>query len=106
MLAANPETGEVQRCQAGSSLFFRKGTWHHVRAEGSEPLRVLEFFAPPPSQGTTGAYAAKQAYLPDAEVPARRADRRSAAHPSHSDAPGASAAKNNRLRLEARLPSG
>jgi len=63
MLAANPETGEVQRCEAGSSLFFRKGTWHHVRAEGSEPLRVLEFFAPPPSQGTTGAYAAKQPYL-------------------------------------------
>ena len=63
MLAANPETGEVQCCPAGTALFFRKGTWHHVRAQGSEPLRVLEFFAPPPSQGTSGAYAATQPYL-------------------------------------------
>jgi len=63
MLAANPATGEVQRCAAGTSLFFRKGTWHHVRAQGSEPLRVIEFFAPPPSQGTSGAYAATQPYI-------------------------------------------
>src|ERR1700738_701958 len=47
MLATNPETGEIVSCNAGESLFFRKGTWHHVRAEGSEPLRVIEFFAPP-----------------------------------------------------------
>jgi mannose-6-phosphate isomerase-like protein (cupin superfamily) len=63
MLACNPQTGEVVECVAGESLFFRKDTWHHVRAQGSEPLRVLEFFAPPPSQGTSGSYAMKQAYL-------------------------------------------
>src|SRR4030095_11939417 len=63
MLACNPQTGEVVECLAGESLFFRRDTWHHVRAHGSEPLRVLEFFAPPPSQGTSGAYAMKQAYL-------------------------------------------
>lgn len=63
MLASNPQTGELVECVAGESLFFRKNTWHHVRAEGSEPLRVLEFFAPPPSQGTSGAYALKQEYL-------------------------------------------
>ena len=55
MLACNPQTGEVVECLAGESLFFRRDTWHHVRAQGAEPLRVLEFFAPPPSQGTSGA---------------------------------------------------
>jgi quercetin dioxygenase-like cupin family protein len=63
MLACNPQTGELVECVAGESLFFRKNTWHHVRAQGALPLRVLEFFAPPPSQGTSGAYAMKQDYL-------------------------------------------
>jgi len=63
MLACNPETGEAVECVAGESLFFRKDTWHHVRAQGAEPLRVLEFFSPPPSQGTSGSYAMKQEYL-------------------------------------------
>ena len=67
MLACNPKTGEVVECVAGESVFFRKDTWHHVRAQGTEPLRVLEFFAPPPSQGTSGSYAMKQPYL-DAPV--------------------------------------
>lgn len=71
MLACNPETGEVVECIAGESLFFRKDTWHHVRAQGGEPLRVLEFFAPPPSQGTSGSYAMKQPYL---EKPIYRRD--------------------------------
>jgi quercetin dioxygenase-like cupin family protein len=71
MLACNPQTGEVVECVAGESLFFRKNTWHHVRAQGAEPLRVLEFFAPPPSQGTSGAYAMKQPYL---EKPVYRRD--------------------------------
>jgi mannose-6-phosphate isomerase-like protein (cupin superfamily) len=63
MLACNPQTGEVVECLAGESLFFRKDTWHHVRAQGAEPLRVLEFFSPPPSQGTSGAYAMTRDYL-------------------------------------------
>ncbi|MGH8311191.1 MAG: cupin domain-containing protein, partial [Steroidobacteraceae bacterium] len=63
MLACNPQTGEVVECLEGESLFFRADTWHHVRAQGAEPLRVLEFFAPPPSQGTSGAYAMNQDYL-------------------------------------------
>jgi quercetin dioxygenase-like cupin family protein len=53
----NPETGEVHRVQAGEAAFFRRDTWHHGFNCGSEPLRVLEFFAPPPSQGTSSAYA-------------------------------------------------
>jgi mannose-6-phosphate isomerase-like protein (cupin superfamily) len=63
MVAANPETGEVQRVGTGERLFFRKDTWHHAFAHGGEPLRVLELFAPPPSAGTSGAYARERPYL-------------------------------------------
>jgi quercetin dioxygenase-like cupin family protein len=65
MVLANPETGEVVRVPAGDSAFFRAGTWHHVYAHGSEPLRVLELLAPPPEKGTTGAYARSREYLED-----------------------------------------
>jgi quercetin dioxygenase-like cupin family protein len=41
----------------GEAAFFRRDTWHHAFVYGPEPLRVLEYFAPPPSQGTSGAYA-------------------------------------------------
>jgi quercetin dioxygenase-like cupin family protein len=54
---SNPEHGEVHRVHAGEAVFFRRDTWHHGFNYGSEPLRVLEFFAPPPSQGTSSAYA-------------------------------------------------
>jgi quercetin dioxygenase-like cupin family protein len=57
MVLANPETGEVQRIEAGEAAFFRRDTWHHCFSYGSQPLRVLEIFAPPPAKGTSGAYA-------------------------------------------------
>ncbi len=60
---ANPETGEVHRVEPGESVFFRKDTWHHGFSYGSEPVRVLEFFAPPPSTGTSGPYARTKEYL-------------------------------------------
>ena len=63
MILANPETGEVLRVPAGENAFFRADTWHHVFAHGDEPLRVLEFLSPPPSAGTTGAYARSREYL-------------------------------------------
>jgi mannose-6-phosphate isomerase-like protein (cupin superfamily) len=63
MILANPETGEVLRVPAGENAFFRADTWHHVFAHGDEPLRVLEFLSPPPSAGTTGAYARSKEYL-------------------------------------------
>jgi quercetin dioxygenase-like cupin family protein len=63
MVLANPETGEVIRVPTGDSAFFRAGTWHHVYAHGSDPLRVLELLAPPPAKGTTGAYARMRPYL-------------------------------------------
>lgn len=57
MVISNPETGEVHRVRPGEAAFFRRDTWHHVHNLSQEPLRVLEYFAPPPSQGTSGSYA-------------------------------------------------
>lgn len=57
LVISNPETGEAHPVKAGESIFFQRDTWHHGFNYGTEPLRVLEFFAPPPSQGTSSAYA-------------------------------------------------
>ncbi|HVU78111.1 MAG TPA: cupin domain-containing protein [Gaiellaceae bacterium] len=65
MVIANPETGEVVRAPAGTSVFFRKDTWHHAFAHGGTRLRVLEFFSPPPSTGSSGPYARTRPYLED-----------------------------------------
>jgi mannose-6-phosphate isomerase-like protein (cupin superfamily) len=59
----NPVTGEVQRLEPGEAAFFRRDTWHHAFNYSSEYLQVMEFFAPPPSQGTSGAYARQQPLL-------------------------------------------
>ena len=57
LVLANPETGDVVRAEPGESVFFRRDTWHHGFSYGDDALRVLEFFAPPPATGTSGAYA-------------------------------------------------
>jgi len=61
--SANPETGEVHVAKAGEAVFFRKNTWHHGFSLSDEPLRVLEYFAPPPSTGTSGPYARTRPYV-------------------------------------------
>lgn len=63
LILVNPQTGEVHKAQPGEGIFFRRDTWHHAVNYSNEPLRVLEYFSPPPSQGTSGSYAKKQAYL-------------------------------------------
>jgi quercetin dioxygenase-like cupin family protein len=63
LVLANPASGEIVRAEPGESVFFRRDTWHHGFSYGDEPLRVLEFFAPPPATGTSGAYAQAQPYL-------------------------------------------
>jgi quercetin dioxygenase-like cupin family protein len=63
LVLANPELGEVQRIETSQSVTFGADTWHHAFAHGPEALRVLEFLAPPPSTGTTGAYARTRDYL-------------------------------------------
>lgn len=57
MMLSNPESGEAHRLATGEAAFFRRDTWHHAWNAGTDALRVLELFAPPPSQGTSGAYA-------------------------------------------------
>ncbi len=57
MIIANPQSGEVHPVRAGEAVFFGPDNWHHVFNDSGEQLRVLEFFAPPPSRGTSGAYA-------------------------------------------------
>ena len=54
---ANPETGEVVRALPGEAVAFGPDTWHHGFNVSADTLRVLEFFAPPPSTGTSGTYA-------------------------------------------------
>jgi quercetin dioxygenase-like cupin family protein len=63
LVLANPELGEVRRVETGQTVAFGAHTWHHGFAHGAEALRVLEFLAPPPSTGTTGAYARTRDYL-------------------------------------------
>lgn len=63
MILANPETGETHLVRTGESAFFRRDTWHHAWAWGAEELRVLEYFAPPPSTGSSGAYAQTRPYV-------------------------------------------
>lgn len=57
LVLMNPETGEAHRAEAGDTVFFRRDTWHHGFNDSSQVLEVLEYLAPPPMQGTTGAYA-------------------------------------------------
>jgi quercetin dioxygenase-like cupin family protein len=57
LILNNPETGEAHVVRRGESVFFRRDTWHHGHCFGTEPVRVLEYFAPPPAQGTSSAYA-------------------------------------------------
>jgi mannose-6-phosphate isomerase-like protein (cupin superfamily) len=53
----NPQTGEVHVARPGEAIFFRRDTWHHGHNFGTEPLRVIEYFAPPPASGAASAYA-------------------------------------------------
>jgi quercetin dioxygenase-like cupin family protein len=62
-VCANPETGEVHLAHPGEAIFFRKDTWHHGFNHGTTTLKVLEFYAPPPAKGTSGAYARTRPYL-------------------------------------------
>jgi quercetin dioxygenase-like cupin family protein len=63
LVLANPETGEVHRVEPGESVWFGPDTWHHGISQGTETLRVLEFFAPPPATGSSQPYANTKPYL-------------------------------------------
>lgn len=63
LVLANPETGEVHRVERGEAVWFGPDTWHHGVSQGTETLRVLEFFAPPPATGSSQPYANTKPYL-------------------------------------------
>jgi quercetin dioxygenase-like cupin family protein len=63
LVLANPETGEVHRVEPGEAVWFGPDTWHHGVSHGTETLRVLEFFAPPPATGSSQPYANTKPYL-------------------------------------------
>jgi len=63
LVLANPETGEVHRVERGEAVWFGPDTWHHGLSQGTETLRVLEFFAPPPATGSSQPYANTKPYL-------------------------------------------
>jgi quercetin dioxygenase-like cupin family protein len=71
---ADPEHGEVQRVETGETLFYRRDTWHHGFNPSRSPVRVLEFFAPPPSRGTASTYAKQQPMLTETRYDDRRWD--------------------------------
>ncbi len=68
MMLSNPSTGEAQRVNAGEAAFFRRDTWHHAHAVGTDQLRVLEIFAPPPAAGASGSYARTKELLTDVRL--------------------------------------
>jgi hypothetical protein len=59
----NPEVGEIVRAEVGDIVFLRRDTWHHGINWGTGPVRVLEFFSPPPATGASSAYAQTRPYL-------------------------------------------
>jgi quercetin dioxygenase-like cupin family protein len=63
LVLANPETGEVHRVERGEAVWFGPDTWHHGLSQGTDTLRVLEFFAPPPATGSSQPYANTKPYL-------------------------------------------
>ena len=74
--SANPETGEVHVAKLGEAIFFRKDTWHHGFSLSDEPLQVLEYFAPPPSTGTSNPYAKSRPYIENSRYRRSRTDRK------------------------------
>lgn len=62
---ADPQHGEVRVVEAGAGVLFGRDTWHHGFNPTRQTLRVLEFFAPPPSRGTASVYARTQPDLTD-----------------------------------------
>jgi len=63
LVLSNPETGEVHKLHKGQALRFGRDTWHHGFSYGTETLKVLEFFAPPPAQGASQAHARTRPFL-------------------------------------------
>ena len=73
---ADPQHGEVRVVEAGEGVLFRRDTWHHGFNPSAETVRVLEFFAPPPSKGTASTYSVNQPDLASVRYHDTRWERR------------------------------
>ena len=60
LLLANPVTGELVRVPAGTGRLFHRDTWHNGLNPFDAPVRVIEYFSPPPARGTASDYARRQ----------------------------------------------
>jgi mannose-6-phosphate isomerase-like protein (cupin superfamily) len=76
LVLADPQHGEVRIVEAGEGVLFRRDTWHHGFNPAAESVRVLEFFAPPPSKGTASSYSVNQPDLASPLYHDARWDRR------------------------------
>ncbi|MDC0056927.1 cupin domain-containing protein [Alphaproteobacteria bacterium] len=63
LIINNPENGEIHKVESGEAVFFRKDTWHHAFNHSDDYLQILEYFSPPPLQGTSGLYAKEKKLL-------------------------------------------
>jgi quercetin dioxygenase-like cupin family protein len=63
LMLNNPETGEVHRINKGEAAFFRRDIWHHGFSYGIDPVRVIEFFAPPPAAEGPVRYRESKPFL-------------------------------------------
>jgi hypothetical protein len=63
LILIDAEHGEVRPLRAGDTAYFGRDVWHHALNPGSHPARVVEYFAPPPSRGTSSAYGASRPLL-------------------------------------------
>jgi quercetin dioxygenase-like cupin family protein len=63
LVLANPERGEAHVVEAGEAIAFGRDTWHHGFSQGDTMLDVLQYFAPPPSTGSSQPYAKNRPYL-------------------------------------------
>ena len=68
LIINNPENGETHKIESGEAVFFRKDTWHHAFNHSDDYLQVLEYFSPPPLQGTSGLYAKEKKLLKNSIV--------------------------------------
>ncbi|MFF0399877.1 hypothetical protein ACFYSJ_29560 [Streptomyces sp. NPDC005248] len=86
LVLIDPEHGEVRPLTVGDVGFFRRDTWNHAVNPRNEPVRVLEFFSPPPTRNTASPYARSKPLLAETHYRDARWDRRWPAAQAERDA--------------------
>ena len=55
LIVNNPATGEVQRVEPGEAVFLPRNAWNYGFSYSDRPLRVLEYYIPPPAEEEVSA---------------------------------------------------